>query len=110
MIVADKRIKKVNECVVGVKMIKFNAWENIMYRIIDKLRREKDQPIIISVFARRGLIEAVAKATPGILALACFPLYDGVIQTLDTPKIYSLVTMFNMMNYPISLMMIALHN
>ena len=73
MFVADKKTKKVNECVVGVKMIKFNAWENIMYRIIEKLRREQDYTIIIAINIKRGLVEALSKAPPGVLALACFP-------------------------------------
>jgi ABC-type multidrug transport system fused ATPase/permease subunit len=31
--IADKRVKKVTEMVIGCKMIKFNAWEKVMLKV-----------------------------------------------------------------------------
>jgi ABC-type multidrug transport system fused ATPase/permease subunit len=44
---ADKRTKKVNEAIVGVKVIKFNAWELIIEKIIIAFRKI-EKSIIIS--------------------------------------------------------------
>jgi ABC-type multidrug transport system fused ATPase/permease subunit len=44
---ADKRTKKVNEAIVGVKVIKFNAWELIIEKIIIAFRKI-EKGIIIS--------------------------------------------------------------
>ena len=38
LMLSDKRAKKVNEAVVGVKVIKLNAWEHVIEKIIGKWR------------------------------------------------------------------------
>jgi ABC-type bacteriocin/lantibiotic exporter with double-glycine peptidase domain len=43
---ADKRTKKVNEAIVGVKVIKFNAWELIIEKIIIAFRGIEKRIII----------------------------------------------------------------
>ena len=47
---ADKRIKKVNELISGVKMIKFNAWEKIMLKLFIEIRQQ-EKPKITRSFA-----------------------------------------------------------
>ena len=77
MAIADKRGKKINEIIKGVKIIKFNAWENILTEQIQKLRYLETHYYRI-IFLLRGLGGAVVAFLPILIGLIAFPLYDVV--------------------------------
>lgn len=77
---ADKRTKKVNEAIVGVKVIKFNAWEFIIEKIINQYRKIESK-IIVGMFTIRGFTEVGIQCIPGLLVLSTFPLYNDQVGT-----------------------------
>lgn len=98
--IADKRSKKVNEAVTGIKVIKFNAWEDVIRNTILQIRKA-EKPIIKSVIFMRGMMETMMKILPGALVLGLFPLYNGVIDPMTVAKTYSLITIFKLINGPV---------
>ena len=77
MTIADKRGKKINEIIKGVKIIKFNAWEVILADQIQKLRHLETHYYRV-IFLLKGLASAVVEFLPILIGLVAFPLYDFV--------------------------------
>lgn len=85
-------------------MIKYNAWENLIAKRIDKLRLEEKDINFYSFFYNQ-LAVSINILIPMILTLITFFSYKTFYQKLTTPQIYSLLTMFYNLTSPMEFIM-----
>lgn len=101
MEVSDKRSRKINEIIGGIKIVKFNAWEKVMNNIIKKFRM-KEGDLIFTSFNLYNFSQAVTALIPTVLGLVVFLLYEVFNDDqLEVSQIYELVTLFNATVVPI---------
>lgn len=102
----DKRGKLLDEILQGIKMIKFEAWENLVAKKLDKLRlEEKNASFFIFLFG--GLSETVSSVIPLIVALISFWLYSSIYGKISTAQVYSLLTLYYNLVQPLRLIMFS---
>jgi len=90
------RAKKINTIVSGIKLIKFNAWENIVRGQLKDFRKA-EKNFIRRIFFLSSLVEALANFMPVLAAVVTFWLYDVVWpdDPLDIGEVYALLTIFS---------------
>ena len=108
--IADKRGKKINEIMTGVKAIKFNAWEKIMDKMIQEFRKH-ETALIKTTFLLQGLSSSISTLMPMLFGIVVFTVYDATFETkLSVAQIYSLISLFNAFISPIRFYMMTLLN
>lgn len=101
MKISDTRGKRINEIIAGVKIVKFNAWESVLNKIVKGYRKEEGKEIF-KTFTLFNMSHAVSSLIPTALGLTIFTLYEAREgKTLDVATIYKLVTLFNSTLIPI---------
>lgn len=108
MAVSDKRGRKINEIISGVKIIKFTAWEKIMNRLTKSFRTEEGK-WILKAFTLYNFSHSISSMIPTILGVVIFTLYDKIYDDkLSVAQIYELVTLFNATLSPIRYYIMAI--
>lgn len=109
MAVSDKRGRKINEIIDGVKIIKFTAWERIMNKLT-KSYRTKEGGWILKAFTLYNFSHSISSMIPTILGIVIFILYDKVNngQKLMISQVYELVNLFNATLTPIRYYIMAI--
>ena len=108
MSTSDKRGKLISEILSGAKVIKFNAWEKIMNKLVKQLR-DLEGALIFKSFTLYNLSQALSTMFPTFLGLLVFLLYERINgQKMEIAKIYELVTVFNATIMPIRYFVMAL--
>lgn len=101
MEISDKRGRKVNEIISGIKVIKFTAWEKIMSSLTKKLRSLEGVQIL-KAFTLYNLSHSISTMIPTLLAMAIFTLQQRVYnRSLSISTIYELINLFNSTLTPI---------
>ena len=96
----DKRGKKINECIEGIKIVKFSAWELIFLDSIDSIRREEVDKNY-QLFFFRSLNDAALILFPSILAFVSLWLYSLTHpEPLDLGNTFVVITSFNLILQP----------
>lgn len=91
----EKRAKKVGEVINGIKMLKFNSWENLLFQEISGIRN-MERSFLVRLFFIQGFVRSLTKFMPLIAGLACFWMYSAWKNTpLTIAKAYSLIAIFN---------------
>ncbi|XP_078001214.1 ATP-binding cassette sub-family C member 9-like [Glandiceps talaboti] len=98
---ADDRLKKSNEVLQGIKLLKLYGWEYIFCGRIESVRvKEINQMMkigIISIVTR-----VVSEGTPILMTLVSFALYSLMTGQLFTPEIaFSSLALFNSLRIPL---------
>jgi len=94
---ADKRNRKMSEAVTGIKVIKFNAWEEVMKKLINTIRQPESE-LIYKILNSSGWTRVITLVTPAILILFTFPIYNEAVEPLTVAKTYAILTILKMMN------------
>uniref|UniRef100_A0A1I8HV06 ABC-type glutathione-S-conjugate transporter n=1 Tax=Macrostomum lignano TaxID=282301 RepID=A0A1I8HV06_9PLAT len=101
----DQRIKVMNEVLNGIKVLKLYAWE----AFFDKgVREKRDQELKLLLAA--AYLNAASAITwfcaPFLVALATFAVYvlSSPENILDANKAFVSLTLFNIMNFPLSIL------
>lgn len=96
----DKRGKKINECIEGIKIVKFSAWELIFLESIDNIRKEEVGKNY-QLFFFRSLNDAALILFPSILAFLSLWLYSFTHpEPLDLGNTFVVITSFNLILQP----------
>ena len=90
---ADKRNKNLNNTIVGIKTVKFNAWEDVMKEEIDITRKKEKKLSFLLIFIK-GVIDSVINFLPIICSLSCIVIYLRINDQADT----DLGTVFYILN------------
>ncbi|ORY50511.1 P-loop containing nucleoside triphosphate hydrolase protein [Rhizoclosmatium globosum] len=100
--ITDKRIKKTEEILTGIRIIKFFAWESSFFSVVEKIRNEE----LIQVLTRSvytGLVFTQANALPALCTCVAFIAY-GLEHPLDSSKVFSSMSWFNQLKNPIRML------
>ena len=96
---ADARNKNVNSSIIGIKTIKFNAWENIVKEQLDDIRlKEKRYSFFLIVI--RGLVDGFIFVMPLLCALLCIIVYQAIYDDLGLASIFYIILVFNLFSTP----------
>jgi ABC-type multidrug transport system fused ATPase/permease subunit len=108
MSVSDKRGRKINEIISGIKVIKFTAWERIMNRLTQSFRDEEGSWILKS-FTMYNFSHSISTLIPTILVIVIFPIYSKLNETkLSVAVTFELITLFNATLTPIRYYIMAI--
>ena len=101
MAASDKRGKRINEMITGIKVIKFNAWEKILDNLINQFR-VKEGKFIFREFMIYNMSQAINSLSPTFMGLTIFTLYQHFSgKGLTIPQVYQLISLFNSFAAPI---------
>lgn len=87
----DKRTRKMNESVEGIKVLKFNTWETVVLKTLSILRKP-EMSILRELNVYRGIMITLGLIVTGLAILISFPIYNAVISNLTVAKSYSIIT------------------
>lgn len=100
---SDKRVKKCNEAIQGIKVIKLLAWEKFFCHDIQSSRKKELKLLFFnSIF--RVLFTFILVAVPTIGTMVTFILYPDLEgKPLDVGKALSTLALFNILTLPMAL-------
>jgi ATP-binding cassette subfamily C (CFTR/MRP) protein 1 len=105
---ADQRAKLVNQIITGVKNIKFNAWESVMFDKSDQIRI-KEKALVVKGFLLKGFGDAFAKMIPTFCTIVVIWVYNSVYDVpLTVGETFYIITLFNLFMMPINILLWAL--
>ncbi|KAI8739255.1 ATP-binding cassette sub-family C member 9 [Biomphalaria glabrata] len=104
MVHSDKRVKKINEVIQGIKVIKLLSWEKGFIDSIQRTRKEE----LSSLFANnvyKALMGFVGICAPVIGTLLTFVLYPVLEEKpLTAGKTMAVLALFNLLQGPLQIM------
>lgn len=104
MLKKDERIKKINEIINGIKILKINSWESYFEEHVKKIRAEEIKYLKLIEFYNGGKY-FIGIMTPFLVSLTTFATYVLIDKNnvLDVKKAFVSIALFNNMRYPLSL-------
>ncbi|XP_078001424.1 ATP-binding cassette sub-family C member 8-like [Glandiceps talaboti] len=84
--ISDKRLKKSNELLLGIKLLKLYGWEEIFSSAIEVVRRTEVNAML-KVGVQLILLTNTMQVTPAIVAFFSFAVYSVLSPTPLTPEI-----------------------
>ncbi|KAL9643005.1 hypothetical protein ABK040_010696 [Willaertia magna] len=94
-----KRMKLMNEMLQGIRIIKFNAWENSFIKKVTEIRNHElfitMKGTIVSVF-----VNMFAAVVPVFVLISTFSLYTGIGGELSAEVIFPVLSYFTLLRYP----------
>lgn len=95
----DLRSTRVSESIKGIKIIKFNAWEKIVQKLIFQIRKLECYKIK-RILRFMGWSDLGIELLPMNMALLIFGVYNNYMGQLTLAQTYSMITIFNLMFLP----------
>lgn len=74
-IIGEEMSNKISNMVQNAKSTKLNAWEEIIYDKLEKLKL-KDKALIAKSFLLQGVVSSILQAVPAITSIVCLSLYQ----------------------------------
>lgn len=102
MKLAEDRVKKISEFIDGIKLVKFMAWEELLYEKIDHIR-QKETSLTFKIFTAFGLSYLLVTLIPMCCAIVSIWLYGKVYGKLEVSQIFALLALFTNIIHPIKL-------
>jgi ATP-binding cassette subfamily C (CFTR/MRP) protein 1 len=107
MKLAEDRVKKISEFIDGIKLVKFMAWEEMLYKKIDEIRKDETS-LTFKIFTSFGLSYLLVTLIPMCCAIVSIWLYGKVYGKLEVSQIFALLALFTNIIHPIKLWIQAL--
>lgn len=104
MLKKDERIKKINEILNGIQIIKINSWEYYFEKYVKKIRAEEMKYLRITEFFNGGKY-FLGIMTPFLVLLTTFATFvlSDEKNVLDVRKAFISIALFNYIKYPLQL-------
>ena len=96
---ADERSLLINEVILGIETIKFNAWELLMERKNTKIRRKETDSITWMIFFQQSAYLLI-KIMMNFSGLVCFALYHLYVKRLTVATVFASLALFSMIDRP----------
>ncbi|KAH9525654.1 ATP-binding cassette sub- C member 8 [Bulinus truncatus] len=104
MVHSDKRVKKINEVIQGIKVIKLLAWEKGFIDSIQRTRKE-ELSSLLSNNVYKALMGFVGISAPVVGTLLTFVLYPVLEEKpLTAGKTMAVLALFNLLQGPLQIM------
>ncbi|XP_033646525.1 ATP-binding cassette sub-family C member 9-like [Asterias rubens] len=101
---SDERLKRTNELLQGIKLIKLYGWEDIFYKAISKVRALE----ILTMMKQMGwrvVLMTITSASPLLVTLVSYSLYTKLTGKPLTPDVaFAALAVFSQMTLPLYLM------
>lgn len=101
----DVRVKKMNELLSGMKILKLYAWEpSFMQEVIDC--RNKELGILLNIGYLSAFISFFWTCAPFVVSLVTFAVYvlSDEANVLDAEKAFTSLALFNILRFPLSML------
>lgn len=98
--ITDIRVSAMREILQAIKIIKFYSWEEAYEKKISRIR-SVEMKKIIRMLAIRNFVNALTMAVPTLAGLVSFILLFKTGGSLNPSRIFSSVTIFNVMRLPL---------
>lgn len=102
------RAKKVKEVITSIKMLKFNALEDVVIQEIKEYRAKEKRSLMIFMMIR-GSSRGLGIFFPLICMLCSIYLHSLIYGQLDLGSTYSIILLFGNIIHPISVVLFALN-
>jgi ATP-binding cassette, subfamily C (CFTR/MRP), member 1 len=96
----DARIRSTQEILSSIRAIKFYTWEMPFLKKVLEIRHKELRLVKISLLLRNGT-NAVSMALPVYASILAFITYSATGHPLQAGNIFSSLTLFNSMRYPL---------
>jgi ABC-type multidrug transport system fused ATPase/permease subunit len=98
-VLTDERIKLTQECVSGIRVVKFQGWEETILGRINELRR-KEMANTRKLLIIRASLSAMVNAQPIFASLCMFAVYVALGNQMTVAKTFSSVALMQVIRYP----------
>ena len=100
-ILKDKRVNLINEMILGIKTIKFNAWENAIHDKGTRIRVSEQRKMFLLFFVK-AMATGIINLVPSLCAALCFSLHQmRTGEPLSVEQSYALIVLFNLLLRPL---------
>ena len=101
----DKRVKKMNELLQGMKILKLYAWEQSFMDEIETIRNGEISIMLKMAYLNSGTA-FVWSCAPFVVSLVSFATYilSSDENTLDSQKAFTSLALFNILRFPLSML------
>lgn len=103
----DQRAKAVYEYFSGIRIIKYYAWEEVVEKKINEIRKDESIYIMKNNYIRTG-IETLSNITPILISIIVMICYVAAGNSLSPSKAYTVIALFNLIIHPFKMMMFSL--
>lgn len=107
----DKRSKAVNEYFSGIRIIKYYGWEKLVSEKIDNIRKN-ELALNLKTLMIRTWVEVLMSMLPIFASIIIFAVYaaENGSDSLTPAKVYTVLSIFNLISNPMRLMVMTLIN
>ncbi len=98
---ADDRGKTIGDTLAGIKMVKFNVWEEIILEKIDRIRKIEMQ-ILLSLYRWSSLVRSFKTIMPKITSLLLFTMFWIMNKEISIPQMFSILSILNYIEVPLA--------
>ncbi|KAL5272231.1 hypothetical protein ACHWQZ_G000445 [Mnemiopsis leidyi] len=100
MKITDQRVRKTNEVLDGIKVIKLYGWEDSFLKEVDGIR-EKELSAMKSRIKFGVIITFIWTCSPILVSLLSFLCYSLLGEDLTSEKAFVSLTLFNILRFPL---------
>lgn len=98
-VLTDERVKLTQECVAGIRVVKFNAWEEAILGRINEIRK-KEMANTRRLLIIRASLSAMVNAQPVFASVCMFATYTALGGTMTIARTFSAVALMQVVRYP----------
>ena len=96
----DARTKALNEFFSGIKIIKYYAWESVVFDKIQKIRKS-EVALLLKQLVLRGMTDVIATTVPILISITVFGIYVSMGNDFNATKAYTVLSLFNLLQLPL---------
>jgi ABC-type multidrug transport system fused ATPase/permease subunit len=101
MTATDARVNKMEEVLVGMRIIKYFAWEDSFAQVIRQLRNIEMRHLLQYWKSMCG-VNVMYHAVPTLVSLSTFITYTKIAgESLDATKVFTCISLFNTLRMPL---------
>ncbi|KAI3654035.1 hypothetical protein MP228_000754 [Amoeboaphelidium protococcarum] len=98
--ITDDRIKRTQEFLAGMRIIKLFAWEgSFLGRLLSLRSSEVDRVKTVNVWT--AILMGITMSVPLLASVVSFIVYGALNPTFNPPVIFSSLALFNLMRFPL---------
>eukprot|EP00742_Colponemidia_sp_Colp-10_P011707 GILJ01013047.1.p1 GENE.GILJ01013047.1~~GILJ01013047.1.p1 ORF type:complete len:1349 (-),score=259.23 GILJ01013047.1:185-4231(-) len=106
---SDQRIKLISEAILGIRVLKFYAWEDSFLDMISAVRA-KELRLVKRFAITRAISMVLLVIVPSTLTVVTFVVYGALGNEITVAKAYSCLAFFVIMRFPLSLLPFSIAN
>ncbi|KAJ3111421.1 hypothetical protein HK100_002694 [Physocladia obscura] len=97
----DKRVKMIQEVLLGIRVVKIYGWEEPFKKIISSIRSEELQHIRGFLFSR-AIVNGITQVVPTIAMLVSFIVYTVIGNQLESNVVFAALQLFYTIRNPMT--------